>query len=72
MPSRNRRRVVSACLVAAIALVTAAPGWAGRAGERPAPGGSEQGTLWVQLPNHGGAGRLAPDFFEMFTTPRPD
>ena len=24
--------------------------------------------MWVQPPNHGGAGRLAPDFFEMFTT----
>jgi hypothetical protein len=24
--------------------------------------------LWVQPPNFGGAGRLAPDFFEMFTT----
>jgi hypothetical protein len=24
--------------------------------------------LWVQPPNHGGPGRLAPDFFEMFTT----
>ena len=30
--------------------------------------GPDQGTLWVQPPNHGGAGRLAPDFFEMFTT----
>jgi hypothetical protein len=30
--------------------------------------GPEQGALWVQPPNHGGAGRLAPDFFEMFTT----
>jgi len=28
--------------------------------------------LWVQLPNHGGAGRLAPDFFEMFTTRRQE
>jgi hypothetical protein len=26
--------------------------------------------LWVQPPNYGGAGRLAPDFFEMFTTRR--
>ena len=32
------------------------------------PSGPDQGTLWVQPPNHGGAGRLAPDFFEMFTT----
>lgn len=32
------------------------------------PAGPDQGTLWVQPPNHGGAGRLAPDFFEMFTT----
>ncbi len=31
-------------------------------------GGPDQGSLWVQPPNHGGAGRLAPDFFEMFTT----
>jgi hypothetical protein len=30
--------------------------------------GPDQGSLWVQPPNHGGAGRLAPDFFEMFTT----
>jgi hypothetical protein len=30
--------------------------------------GPAQGTMWVQPPNHGGAGRLAPDFFEMFTT----
>src|SRR5215207_8135135 len=30
--------------------------------------GPDQGALWVQPPNHGGAGRLAPDFFEMFTT----
>jgi len=30
--------------------------------------GPDQGVLWVQPPNHGGAGRLAPDFFEMFTT----
>ena len=29
--------------------------------------GPAQGTLWVQPPNYGGAGRLAPDFFEMFT-----
>jgi hypothetical protein len=35
----------------------------------PAPSaGPDQGSLWVQPPNHGGAGRLAPDFFEMFTT----
>jgi hypothetical protein len=32
------------------------------------PAGPDQGTLWVQPPNHGGAGRLAPDLFEMFTT----
>jgi hypothetical protein len=32
------------------------------------PAGPDQGTLWVQPPNHGGAGWLAPDFFEMFTT----
>jgi hypothetical protein len=32
------------------------------------PSGPTQGTLWVQPPNYGGAGRLAPDFFEMFTT----
>jgi hypothetical protein len=30
--------------------------------------GPDIGSLWVQPPNHGGAGRLAPDFFEMFTT----
>ncbi len=30
--------------------------------------GPDQGSLWIQPPNHGGAGRLAPDFFEMFTT----
>ena len=30
--------------------------------------GPDQGSLWVQPPNHGGAGRLPPDFFEMFTT----
>ena len=30
--------------------------------------GPDQGALWVQPPNYGGAGRLAPDFFEMFTT----
>jgi hypothetical protein len=30
--------------------------------------GPERGALWVQPPNHGGAGGLAPDFFEMFTT----
>ena len=30
--------------------------------------GPDQGSLWVQPPNHGGAGRLAPDVFEMFTT----
>jgi hypothetical protein len=30
--------------------------------------GPDRGSLWVQPPNHGGAGRLAPDFFEMFTT----
>ena len=35
----------------------------------PSPNaGPDQGSLWVQPPNHGGAGRLAPDFFEMFTT----
>jgi hypothetical protein len=34
----------------------------------PPPAGPDQGTLWVQPPNHGGAGRLAPDLFEMFTT----
>jgi hypothetical protein len=32
------------------------------------PSGPDQGALWVQPPNHGGAGRLAPDLFEMFTT----
>ena len=32
------------------------------------PSGPDQGSLWVQPPNHGGAGRLAPDAFEMFTT----
>jgi hypothetical protein len=30
-------------------------------------GGPSRGALWVQLPNHGGAGRLAPDFGDMFT-----
>src|SRR5215211_2009750 len=30
--------------------------------------GPDQGSLWVQPPNYGGAGGLAPDFFEMFTT----
>jgi hypothetical protein len=30
--------------------------------------GPDQGSLWAQPPNHGGAGRLAPDVFEMFTT----
>ena len=30
--------------------------------------GPDQGTLWIQPPNHGGAGQLASDFFEMFTT----
>ena len=30
--------------------------------------GPDQGRLWVQPPNYGGAGGLAPDFFEMFTT----
>ncbi len=30
--------------------------------------GPARGALWVQLPNHGGAGRLAPDFVDMFTT----
>jgi hypothetical protein len=30
--------------------------------------GPDRGALWVQPPNHGGAGGLAPDFFEMFTT----
>jgi hypothetical protein len=30
--------------------------------------GPDQGVLWVQPPNYGGPGRLAPDFFEMFTT----
>ena len=30
--------------------------------------GPDQGSLWIQPPHHGGAGRLAPDFFEMFTT----
>jgi hypothetical protein len=30
--------------------------------------GPDEGLLWVQPPNHGGAGELAPDFFEMFTT----
>ncbi|MFN8594322.1 MAG: hypothetical protein U0031_22955, partial [Thermomicrobiales bacterium] len=34
--------------------------------------GPEQGELWVQLPNYGGAGRLAPDFFPMFTTRTED
>ena len=32
------------------------------------PASPEPGTLWIQPPNHGGAGRLAPDFFEMFTS----
>jgi hypothetical protein len=32
------------------------------------PSGPDQGSLWVQPPNHGRAGGLAPDFFEMFTT----
>jgi hypothetical protein len=30
--------------------------------------GPDRGSLWVQPPNSGGAGGLAPDFFEMFTT----
>src|SRR5215204_6468808 len=30
--------------------------------------GPDRGSLWVQPPNHGGPGGLAPDFFEMFTT----
>ncbi len=35
----------------------------------PAPvAGPDQGSLWVQPPNYGGAGELAPDFFKMFTT----
>jgi hypothetical protein len=30
--------------------------------------GPDRGSLWIQPPNYGGAGGLAPDFFEMFTT----
>ncbi len=37
-----------------------------------AASGPPRGALWVQLPNHGGAGRLAPDFREMFTTRSDD
>lgn len=42
-----------------------------RPDSHPAPAsiaGPDRGALWVQPPNYGGAGRLAPDFFEMFTT----
>lgn len=33
-----------------------------------APTGSDQGELWIQLPNYLRAGGLAPDFFAMFTS----
>ena len=65
---RSPGRCARASLVVLLALVVAAHVPAVRVAAQPSPGGPEQGALWVQLPNHGGPGRLAPDFHEMFTT----
>jgi hypothetical protein len=76
---RLSRRSLAAIGATALAHRLAAgrpAGWPGLAAPlrsaslfAPTPvSGPDQGALWVQPPNYGGAGRLAPDLFEMFTT----
>jgi hypothetical protein len=76
---RISRRSLAAMSVAVLGDRLAGGNVKGQSGHTPPQGleshfspasiaGPVQGSLWVQPPNYGGAGRLAPDFFEMFTT----
>ena len=68
-PLTRRSFVVAGSLMAATHTISALAGSASHFSSHPSLADDpHMPTIWLQPPNHGGAGGLPPDFTEMFTT----